>query len=341
MMAKYYTAILLLTLFIFLITNKDARKSFSHSGLYIAAFIFLLIISPNLYSLYEYHFTAFGYAINRGQISEGSFNKLLPHLSNPYKFFRDQLGVILPAIIILFFSFRQKPKREISGFDWHYILFITFSPLLFTILFSAVTGSHIKLMWGMPLFNFFGLFLVAWMAPEITLKNFKRFLLTTAFFFILGLIAYSWSNTVKPYKNHSGGYEFFPGEALSHYVTQEWHDKYNTPLKYVAGSRFLVMNIANYSKDKPIAYFSWSTKHSQWVNEKKLRENGAVFVWAYVDSKPGLPRAIKSRFPRVTDIHVKSFHWAVCCSWISSFYPKATIPPVKVNIAFLPPEQSK
>jgi len=214
-----------------------------------------------------------------------------------------------------------------------------FGPLILTLLFSLITGSYIRRMWGTPLFSLLGILLFAWLQPVLTKHNLRRFGIIIGIIFITFLLLYFWDNTFHPYLKQKGKYEIYPGKSIALTLTKEWRARFHTPLKFVAGSRLPVVNIAYYSPDKPDCYFEWNKKNSPWINENDLKKYGALFVWETSDNHITLPKAIKRRFPTAKALHPYYFNWAVRYqTLITTLLSHKKIPPEKLAIAFLPPE---
>jgi hypothetical protein len=97
-------------------------------------------------------------------------------------------------------------------------------------------------------------------------------------------------------------------------------------LPYIAGTHHVVVNIAAFSPDKPIAYFNWDLTQSPWINENNLRKKGAIFVFWLGDLNQLIP--IAERYPNLKHIVIEDFNRET----------HAKVPPIKLWVAFLPPQ---
>ncbi len=340
MMTKYYTGMLLLAMFIAVVFTPEGRRSFKHGGFYLALLVYALIITPNLLWLYDNHFVAFEYALNRGDVTHQVAQLALTHIINPLRFLGDMLAIMGPALAIFALCFLRKPRNNLSSADKRYLIIMGFGPLLLTTGFSVITGAHLRHMWGTPLFNLLGLFLIAWFAPQLTRKNTRRFIILTCGIFVWWMVYYVWSDTVYPYTRakYNTQFELYAGKQLAKQVTDAWHKRYDVPLKYVAGDRIEVMNIAHYSADQPQAYFSWSQEHSQWINDANVKKDGAVFIWEINSSADNkLPVTLKQRFPGIEYQGEMNFNY-VASPFANKLPAKDKLPAMQVGIAFLPPQ---
>ena len=123
----------------------------------------------------------------------------------------------------------------------------------------------------------------------------------------------------------------FPGKTIAAFVEKKWENQYHTPLKFVAGGRWLAGNIALYSKDHPEVYIDWQSNVSPWIDEKKLKQQGGVFVWdlTTLNRRKELSYdEIKTRFPELLPAETYYFPWQ----------RNSLLKPAEIKIAFLPPE---
>ena len=65
MVAKYFTAVIVVVMLLFLLTNRQARRSWHQSGIYLAMIVGFVIMLPNLIWLYQHDFISINYALNR------------------------------------------------------------------------------------------------------------------------------------------------------------------------------------------------------------------------------------------------------------------------------------
>jgi hypothetical protein len=106
-----------------------------------------------------------------------------------------------------------------------------------------------------------------------------------------------------------------------------WHDQYHTSLKYVAGSRWLAGNIAFYSSDRPQVWVDWDRRISPWIDGKKLKREGAIFVWDLTEDQKVSEEEVKTRFPQMTPSRLYKFAWL----------RNKNAPLIEMKVSFLPP----
>lgn len=326
MMAKYYTAVMLLPMLLFLLFNSKNRKSFTNPYLYLGLAIFLIIITPHVIWLFYHNFVTVNYAIDRVSTEDLWLN----HIRFAAKFTWEQLQTFIPSLLlILFLLFGRKPlllhpRFKISSYNKQFLFYIGLGPFLLTLLISICSGISLRAGWGAPLLSFWGIILVALVQPRVTLKNLILFL--TAFYILMATTVLTYALALIRADAPSSAN--FPGKVIATLLTNEWHQRYHTPLKYIAGTRWVAGNIGLYSPDHPNVYINWDQNVSPRINEDDMEKHGAIFVWDDSDSKEKLPDEIKARFGRLEQLNIRHF------SWLRNKEMK----PVEIGVAFLPPE---
>ncbi len=326
MMAKYYTAVLLIPLAFFLLINRTARQSFKSKNIYLGLLLFIIIILPHTIWLFLHDFITIDYAVER----VSSPPTLLNHLQFPLHFAWQQCEVLLPALLLFSILFLgKKPflaaRPPLAAFDKAFLLIAGFGPFLMTILLSAIFGMKLRAGWGQPLLSLWGILLVTWITPRLTRERFTAFIVLLVVLSTVMISVYSIA-LIRAKKPSSAN---FPGEIIARELTQQWEQRYHTPLTYVAGPRWLAGNIAFYSKDQPTVYIDWDNKVSSWIDESKVRQAGAIFVWDPTEAIQRSEKEIRARFQTVGPTEIMHFMWM----------RNKTMEPVEISVAFLPPNQ--
>lgn len=327
MMAKYYTAVPLALMFGFLLGHPDARKSFLHKGLYFGLVAFGVVILPHLIWLFQHDFLTLKYAF--GRADDTTPNALSFALSEITDF-------ILPVILVMWISRATLNNR--LKFNTYFLLTVGAGPFILTVILGLIFGWHLYNEWGVPLVSSWGLIVVYFWNPELTPLKFKRILIVIYALMFLWAMGYIAGLSLDTKRKHSDNY---PAQQIADYVTQAWQNQYHTPLKYVAGSRYVGGYVAYYSKDHPSVFVEWNPAFSQWIDLKKMKKYGAVFVQdnyygtlvfgQHPDTQGGLtfPRSVLAAYPNLVVLPVKYFSW---------HRADAKVPKIPVLIAFLPPQ---
>jgi hypothetical protein len=162
--------------------------------------------------------------------------------------------------------------------------------------------------------------------PNVTAMKFHRFIVILFVLMGLSVIGYSSALIRAPEPSSAN----FPGKIIATQLTQTWHEKFHTPLAYVAGSRWVAGNVAFYSADRPAVYIDWNKSFSPWIDEKKLKSTGAVFIWDLTDGKTITPAKIQERFATLGPIETQHYAWM----------RNKNMPPVEFLVAWLAPENA-
>lgn len=328
MMTKYYTAMLLIPMLVFMLYQRETRIQFKQPYLYFGLSVFCIFIMPHTLWLFSHDFVTINYALNR--VSS------LPHWSNhffyPAQFAWQQIEVFLPAFVLIVLLVGKdykkfSPSHLVATFDKTFLLIVGIGPFLLTLLLSALTGIKLRAGWGQPLLTYWGLFIFAYCLPNITRRGLKRFSVVLIAIFAGLATAYC----ISLYRANEPSSANFPGKAIALKLEQDWLKRYNIPLNFVVGSRWLSGNIAFYANSKPTVYIDADKILSPWINENKLKNEGAIFVWDPTEDHQMSFLEIKKRFPHLTHLQSMTFPWL----------RNKKMQPVEISLAFLPPEVRK
>lgn len=324
LMAKYYTVMLFVPIFVVILGTSQGRNSFKKPGLYLAIALGLLIISPNLYWQYQHDFQYVGYALSRATVAPSWAR----HFSNPLLFLMTQLLVILPCFLLYAWSVRHfKRSNTKNRFDRFFLFSMTWGPFLTTLGYAAISGTHMRSMWGMPLFSLVGLWLVYSFWPTLETLELRRLTIGSLVCFFSSLLIYLGTVILPPYWIGNAKIVSYPSQELANVVGEVWHKEFQKPVPFVAGTRQLAARVAVYGKDHPVPFFDWDYEASPWVDLVKMQHEGAVFVWDAEAFGEQVPSHVLQAFPSLLGASIFELSW----------HTKASIKPVRVGIAVLPP----
>lgn len=332
MLAKYESALLVLLMLFTLIISNEGRKQFRSYPLYLAAAVSFLVFVPNLYWLVQHNFDAVFYAVREMQDTTKLPPSLLSRLYKPFEFFIEQIFLILPVLILYLPFYRsQKENSEQDDFTQKFLWVMGIGPLVTTVALSLLTGATLVSRWGFPFFSLLPLLMLSLLKPKISKQQIKYFLYLLAGLLFLLISGQYYSERIKPYFTHQAQHsDTFPGRQIANLVTTSWHKEFKEPLPYIVGSHNIVVNIAAFSADKPVAFFNWSTTESPWIDPKQVKEKGAVFVlWPVnIAELSHLNKKLQLTYPKLTSWHIYSIPRPLA----------AKVPPVVFAAAVLPPE---
>jgi 4-amino-4-deoxy-L-arabinose transferase-like glycosyltransferase len=324
LMAKYYTLMLFVPIFIVILGSSRGRQSFKSPGIYWALLLGTLIIAPNLVWQYQHSFQYIGYALSRAVVVPSWYS----HLLTPLHFFLTQSLVLLPCFLLYAWTIRhfREAKASKTNFDWFFLHLMTWGPFLATLGFAAVTGSHMLSMWGMPLFSLVGLWLVYSLRPSIEMLEWRRLTQGALLSFFSALALYIGTVILPPYVDGHAKTVSYPSVELAERVAQLWQQSYPQPVPFVAGTRQLAARVAVYGKDHPVPFFDWDAAACPWVETEKMRREGAVFVWDADEFGDQLPLSVLKAYPQLHASTIVELRW----------HSGASLKPVRVGLALLP-----
>jgi 4-amino-4-deoxy-L-arabinose transferase-like glycosyltransferase len=327
LMTKYFAVILFIPMFGFMLLTAQGRRSFTKASFYCGSVVFLLVVLPHFIWLFWHDFITVNYAFAR----TGTKIKLLTNFMPAWIFFKTIiLDCILPLLIFSSFYWGKNKgevicskEQHVSGYNKLFFLLLGFGPTIVVLLYSAITGAGLHTGWRTPMLFLWGILLLLWLQPCITVAKFKRFL---SIIFALLFISVS-MYTISIIRSGHTSSANYPGAELATKITNMWHAKYKTKLKYIVGTRWASGVASLYSKDRPYVYIDADNKVSFWIDKADLRAKGAVFVWDLKEGGGPIPQKILARFKNIQDRQIINLNW----------YRDKNHRPVRFEIAFLPP----
>jgi 4-amino-4-deoxy-L-arabinose transferase-like glycosyltransferase len=285
--AKYFVAMLVLPLALFMLLDPDARKALARPGPWVAAAIALVVMAPHLVWLVENDFLPFAYADMRAAPARG----LADHVLRPLVFAGGQLFFLLPSLAIAVPLLWPRPQAAASAaradaFDRRIVGLLAFGPAASVLAVAALSGRGTVAMWGYPLWLFLGLWTVLVASRTIDQTRMTRIVLAWAAVLALFVAAFAADYLVLPGIDHRARAVLFPGAALAAALDQRFHAATGVPPAYVIGSMWDGGNVAHYSpqKPQPRVLIDGLPRRAPWIDLADLKAKGAVVVWT--DSDP-------------------------------------------------------
>ena len=281
--AKYFVAVLVAPLVLFMLLDREARRHLASPGPWVAAAVALVIMAPHLVWLVQNDFLPFHYAEARALPVRGPFD----HLLRPVQFLGGQLFFLIPALVIaapLFWprsSNKNTPSATADAFDKRIITLLAFGPALAVFALSLITGRGTVTMWGYPLWLFLGLWIVLFARAALDHARLVWIGVLWATVFAILAIAFIADYTVLPRIDHRYRSAFYPGGALAAAVTQRFEAATGRKPAYIIASMWNGGNVAHYSglHPQPRVLIDGLPRRAPWIDLADLRARGAVVVW--------------------------------------------------------------
>jgi hypothetical protein len=284
--AKYFVAVLAIPLALFVLIDRDARKTLGTPGPYIAIAAALITMAPHLVWLVRNDFLPFAYAEHRALPSRG----LIDHVWHPLQFAVGQLFFLIPSLLIaapLFYSRAAAGAAPAApsadAFDRRIVTLLAFGPMAAVLALAALSGRGTVAMWGYPLWLFLGLWIVLNARWAIEGARLARVAATWAVVFAGLGIAFIANYAVLPNFDHRYRAVFFPGADLGREISQRYRAVTGKPIAFVIGSMWDGGNIEHYAPSHPRVLIDGKPVRAPWIDLADLRARGAVVVWTAGD----------------------------------------------------------
>ncbi|HVY00968.1 MAG TPA: glycosyltransferase family 39 protein [Pseudorhodoplanes sp.] len=291
--AKYFVVILIAPLSLFLLLDRDARRSLATPGPWLAAVVAIAVMTPHLVWLVKNDFLPFAYASARAAPSRG----FIDHVLHPSAFALSQIGFLLPSLLIALPLFVPwSPVSRPAGgrsFDFRFVTMLAFGPMAAILALSAVTGRGTVAMWGYPLWLFLGLWIVLVADRAAAVARLPRIVSTWAIVFLVYAVSFFVHYQVLPDFDHRYRATSFPGEAMANEISQRYRAIAHSPLVYVISSMWDGGNIGHYAPERPRVLIDGRPARAPWIDLSDLRSKGAAIVWTAGDLRT-LPLAYRS-----------------------------------------------
>jgi hypothetical protein len=334
MYTKYSTGLFLLVLFIAMLSHRDGRARFKSPGPYLTLATAVALFMPHLLWLIHSNFLPLEYTEGRLERHASHYSTLL---TTALMVAGQLLALMFAALLVLVLYERRRPARKIApSFDRIFLNFAAFGPFVAMLCMSLMLGYHIRDMWETPFWNFIGLWAIIYMRPALAKSDLRRFALVWGMVFCLGLVAFAASEFAGPYFTIKPKRTIFPGKHMSHFITDTWHNRFHTPLKYVIGDTWPAGNVAWYADERPHVFMDADTSESPWIDVNDLKKSGGVIIWCVHCGERNLTADV------AVDPFQSQFPQAQIQAPINM--PRMTdadVPPVVLGWAIIPPEQGK
>ena len=241
-LTKYIFVYLLISLFFYLIFILTKKKRINFKFLY-TLLIFFLITAPHFKWLIQNDFTTLYYALKRGGLNE--FN-IYNHLLNPIKFLINQITILLPFLLLIYFLIKKiKIRLPLNNEKFIFLLFSFLLPFLLILITSIITGSRIRTMWTIPFYSLIGIFFIFLYQDQINFKKIKNFIILLIIFLIVSPILYSLRSI---YSDSRTSYE---GRKIASQIEREWKAISKDKISNVGFSEWYAGNLSYQLSNRP------------------------------------------------------------------------------------------
>ena len=280
-LSHYSFIIIIISLFCYIILCLKKDKKLIKNFL-ISFIVFLFILVPHIFWLFENNFITISYVLMRTGIESKNF---LNHVLNPIYFIFKQLSMMLFFLItfLSIISFKKIKKFQFKILDKKIIFLVTITilPFIIVIFISFLSGAKIRTMWMSTFYLFFGILFFYYFKKLIDLKKINNFLYIICFIFSLSPITYLYISISNDFKRTD-----FPGKEIARLVQNKWDNNFINEIKIVVGDEWSAGNLSYHLESRP-AWFNELSNKSGEVNENQ----GVIYT--------GNPKILKKICPGV------------------------------------------
>ncbi|MBC6496739.1 MAG: glycosyltransferase family 39 protein [Alphaproteobacteria bacterium GM7ARS4] len=288
MLAKYTSALLVLSMLLFLALSPSKRHLLKEKALYLAIALALLLFFPHVLWLIEHDFPTLRYALARAYdgVTESFVQR---HILSPLAFLAAQLMLIAPLLLLLplagswripskatFLSLWKEEQQERA-----FAYVIGCMPLAMAVSLSLVFGLQLRSAWAAPFFLFAGFIALTLFIQPNSIALTPRFKMAWGAVLLLTILAYSIIQLGKPVIAHTIKRTQFPGDDLAMTLHKEWYDRFQTSIPYVLGDLWVANNIGFYAPHHPRAVVPSHPIHPSLSAQEKqeIQRHGGVIIW--------------------------------------------------------------
>lgn len=327
MWAKYSSLLVLVSIFLWSLWDRQARGFYRSWGPYAAMAVFTILILPNIWALTATDFQPVEFAFNRAKKSTAWWQSAV----FPLHFMLAQvMASILAVALCRLATGRWLPRWSTATptFSNRFIIVAAFSPLLLAMLISAVGGLRFKSTWGAAMCSLWPLLILMWHGDgKLNIRFWRRgFIIISA----LTVIIHTAIFIGGPYLTGKAKRVHYPAAQIASHIDREWAQQFpEQPLSYVIGKKHTASMVSYYSQWRPSAVIDGDLKKSFWVKADDIHQSGAVIVWV-VDNGKGRQNQ-PFVFSQSTPLLQRQPNFKV--DWLSG----ANLPALEMGWAILPP----
>ncbi len=281
--AKYFAAVLLLTCLVWLFADARARAQLRRPGPWLALAAFAAVAAPQGLFLVETDFLPLRYAQDRSAGSAGHWvGFLLTQLANHLV-----MVVMLAAAGLFGLGALRRPEPDgLRG--RRFLIAFGLGPLVLTVALAAVTGTGLKDMWGMPMFNLSGLLAMALLPGRFSPASLRRIAVFAACLLIVVPAAYA------AHVEFAGAYRDrpkrgnWPQQQIATQLLEAYRAETGAYPEIVAGPIWEAGLVATGTDRAPSVLIDGDPGKSHWIPAADARRRGMLVVWSSNRAPPPL-----------------------------------------------------
>jgi 4-amino-4-deoxy-L-arabinose transferase-like glycosyltransferase len=281
-LSKYYSIILIGTLFVLLLLHPERDRYLRSPAPYVAAAVGLAAIAPHAWWLWKTNFPTLNYAIAKTQyptsetreyavtaVVEGYLCLGIGAVAFALAFGRQSWALLKRALKATF----------LPSVAW--LVWLAHGPLLLTLAAYFVSNLRITAAHLIPAFFAMPVAFLASSGALPTSAIVKRLRMGAATVWFLILVGSPWLATHTFARASTENTE--PRQEIALEATSIWHALFARPLRLVGGSDAVATAVTFYSPDVPSYLILDNPSQSPWATEDLVKEEGALIICRVAD----------------------------------------------------------
>ncbi len=306
------------------------RAQHSQAPALMALIIFAIISSPRIYSLATHGFSGFYEDATAGLEPYGvmkSYEALAGVVAG-------HLGLLLLiAVTSQFFGTTRMAaalitRAPLGSYALGTVIVLATVPFVCAAVIVLVSGIKTTTDMFAPLLLYSGLLAVVFAGDTLQIYR-QHTAVSIAVIFLLGPPALDVAiSFIAPWVGNRGLITNWPAQEAARNVTEIFRARTGKPLEFVIASPVIASEIALASRDYPRVFPNADKTLAPWINDKTLREKGAIVVWPVVRGNTAPPAALASNLPLFVPEAPLTLDWVRA----------GRLDPVRIGWAIIPPQ---
>jgi len=270
MLSKYYSALLLFSIFVASLLHPNAKRYYSSFAPYLAAALCLLLLVPHASWMLDHGFQTVKYAQTRTGFSDATVYKAIP------AFIFGSLAFFSAPLVLGLLS---KPGSSVGGSldrsRLHFLGVLAFGPFALSVLSAFVSHVRLSTNFAIPIFFLVPLLLIQFLKPDLARLQRFTVLFVAGLYALILPIAFAVPHIMALQKKP----EFFAPVLEAVEISKaRWAAATQAPIRTVAGSLRYGLAAAFYGDGevKELTNFDYSL--APWITPERLAKTGLLGI---------------------------------------------------------------
>ncbi|HEY8267508.1 MAG TPA: glycosyltransferase family 39 protein [Xanthobacteraceae bacterium] len=313
-----------------LLITQDWRAAIAGRDALIAVIVVLLVVAPRLIWLVGNGFAGFVPGLESG-IEPGALTSAQDVMLQTLVGHMGLLVLIIVASTAFASDLDTAPtfvRPPVERIARRSAIVIATVPPLLALALGLIAGARQPITAAAPLFLYSGVFVMMF-APDFARVHRQRAVAIAALaLLVLPPMLDAASSMVAPWVAERGRSTNWPAQAAGRYFTDVFRNRTSRRLEYVIGDARIASAVAYGSRDRPHVFIDGDPKRAPWIDQERLKKNGAIVVWTVAGLDPRPPQLLASRLPALSP------EAPLPLNWVRS----GRLNPVRLGWALIPPQ---